>query len=300
MSDVSSQVDDMIAEGMAVLSNITSMFRISHVMAAFSGGDDSIVSTHWAMANIPGCVVMTADTGVGLHATRTHQGNVCEKYGWDRLLASPDVEGPPKGWITPWEAGNTSYEEFVLNHGFPGPAQHHRMYQRLKQRAFRKIKRLLGCRPRGTRVLVVSGIRHDESAIRAGYKASWAEEAKEGFVWMNPFYWRTAADFEAYRTEFGLSRNPVKRRCGISGECCCGAFAAPGELQAYRSVEPSFADYLDSLQARVANRFPWGWGENPPKWWIDANCGQRFLFEPDPRIQFTPACVGCRRKAVAS
>lgn len=190
---------------------------------------------------------------------------------------------------------STSFEEFVLNYGFPGHPQHHRMYQRLKQRAFRQVKARLGKRPKSSRVLVVSGIREDESSIRAGYKRAFAEEASECFVWMNPFYYCTAMDFEAYRQEFGLPRNPVKAECGISGECCCGAHAAPGERQAYRIVEPTFADYLDALELRVRDRgFPWGWESGPPKWWLDQQRGQAFLF--DVTDGFMPACVGCNRK----
>lgn len=290
-------IDAMLAKAEAVVDDVLREFDISHVVAAYSGGDDSIVSTHWTIGRFPGAVVMTADTKIGLAVATQHSANVCTQLNLPREVVSPEPEGPPKGWDRDWIDGSTSYEEFVLNHGFPGSGQHHRMYQRLKQRAFRKIKPRLGDRPRGSRILVVSGIRHDESAIRAGYKRAYREEAKEGFVWMNPFYWCTAADFEAYRQEFGLPRNPVKAKCGISGECCCGAFAAPGERLAYRVAEPAFADYLDALEARVRERgFPWGWDESPPRWWTDANAGQRFLFAMDEQCDFMPACVGCHRK----
>ena len=111
---------------------------------------------------------------------------------------------------------------------------------------------------------------------------------------MNPFYYCDALDFEAYRQEYGLPRNPVKSLVGISGECCCGAHAAPNELAAYQQAEPEFALYLEGLRQRVMQRFPWDWDERPPKWWNDAKRGQLFLFDPVP--DFMPACVGCNRK----
>lgn len=289
-------IDAMLEKAESVVADVFREFTISHVVAAFSGGDDSIVSTHWAMNRFRDCVVMTADTKIGIEAARQHSRDVCQKFNFPHIIVSPEPEGPPKGWKEEWINGGTSYEEFVLNHGFPGPGQHHRMYQRLKQRAFRKIKPQFGKRPKKSRILVVSGIRADESAIRAGYKRAYQEESSECFVWCNPFYHCSATDFEAYRQEFGLPRNPVKRKCGISGECCCGAFASDGERLAYREVDPAFADYLDALENRVMQRFPWGWGEKPPHWWQDVKAGQLFLFNDDDRAMFMPACVGCNRK----
>jgi hypothetical protein len=112
-------------------------------------------------------------------------------------------------------------------------------------------------------------------------------------IWVNPFYWNTSVDFEAYRQEFALPRNPVKDHIGISGECLCGAFAKPAEKEAIRSVDPTMGAYLDSLECRVRdNGYPWGWGESIPTWWQDMNRGQGFLFALDPT--FRPMCVGCK------
>lgn len=150
---------------------------------------------------------------------------------------------------------------------------------------------------RSARVMFVSGVRHDESARRAGYKSAVTKVKAQ--VWVNPFYFRSAADFAAYRDEFGLPANPVKRLCGISGECCCGAFGKPHvERPAYRQIDPAFADYLDALEVRVREAgFPWGWGESPPAWWLaeraDAECGQRYLFDAAETPRFQPTCVGC-------
>jgi 3'-phosphoadenosine 5'-phosphosulfate sulfotransferase (PAPS reductase)/FAD synthetase len=286
----------MLKKAEQVVADVQRDFQISHVVAAYSGGDDSIVSTHWTMERFPGAVVMTADTQIGLEVAKQHSEKVCRDLGFAREIVSPSPGGPPAKWQGEWLDAPTTYEEFVLNFGFPGPGMHPRMYQRLKQRAFRKLKPRLGKRPRGSRILVVSGIRHDESAIRAGYKRAYREEPKECFVWMNPFYWCTAQDFEAYRQEYGLPRNPVKQKCGISGECCCGTFAAPGEMDAYRSVEPSFADRLQALRNRVKDRFPWGWGEKPVQAVLDQHKENRALLLRDETPQFMPACVGCDRR----
>lgn len=295
-------VADMLVKADAITAEVMARFSISHVIAAFSGGDDSVVSTHWAMNKFPDAVVMIGDTQVGLQPTRDHQSAVVKACGWDYHRVAPSPEGKPKGWGKEWIEGSTSYEEFVLNFGFPGNAQHARMYQRLKQRAFRKIKDCVPggrSRPRGSRMMVVSGIRADESAIRAGYQRAWQEEPSECFVWVNPFYYSTATEFEAYRQEFGLPLNPVKKLCGVSGECCCGSHVVPGERAAYSVADPLFSFYLDELESRVMQRFDWGFEGKPPAMTRrekDERNGQTFLDFDSPAPTFMPACVGCIRK----
>ena len=279
------------------------------IVGAFSGGDDSIVATHAANAACSSCVTFNADTRIGLGPARAHIDAVIEKYKWTAEIKRADPEGPPElnkeksnaDVISNWIDGDTAYEEFVLNHGFPGPAMHPRMYQRLKERQLMKLRRQLQNGKRGGRLIVISGIRHDESSIRAGYKRAWQDVPGQGVTWVNPFYYFTAADFELYRQEFGLVRNPVKRLCGISGECCCGTFAnsakqLESERAAYRIADPKFADYLDRLEQKVRQRFPWKWGESPPKWWVQQRYGQGFFWPmlPDDELpRFQPMCVGC-------
>lgn len=306
--DDEQRVDEMIEEGKRVMREAIEEYKPVAICAAYSSGDDSIVSTHFAMSHFD-CFVFNADTKVGLSPARCHLKAVCERFKWPLEIREAYAEGPPKrmrkdGHLVPfdprivcasgrWVDGDTAYEEACLNHGFPGRGkpQHARMYQRLKERPFRRLLKSLGASKSGHKVLIVSGIRGDESAIRAGYKRTTAA-GYFGDVWVNPLYFRTALDFEAYRQEFGLPRNPVKRQCGISGECCCGTFGSVDERAAYRAVDPTFADYLDGLEQRVkANGFPWGWAESPPRWWLDQRKGQGFMFEMGS--EFQPMCVGC-------
>lgn len=306
---IEQRVEAMTAEGRRIVTEAIERYKPVAIVAAFSGGDDSIVSTHFLLSQYEGAFAFYADTLVGLSPTRNHIRAVCDRYGWALETGQARAEGPPKlmrsrGKLVPfdaaavcpagrWDDGDTAYEEFAINFGFPGRGkpQHARMYQRLKERPIRRMLRRLGATKAKKKVLMISGIRHDESAIRAGYKRE-TSVGHFGDIWVNPFYYRTAQDFEAYRQEFGLPRNPVKRRCGISGECCCGTFANPGERSAYREADPGFADYLSNLESRVSeNGFPWGWGESLPQWWIDQRRGQRFLFDLAPGFQ--PMCVGC-------
>ena len=303
LSDGEAVVDCMIKQGRDIVMQAISTYHPIGMVAAFSGGNDSIVTTHFSATEFFSRVIH-CNTGIGLKQTTEHVRRVCERFGWDYVEEVAVPEGRTKSTtdeqlpIDGWQDGLTAYEEFVLNFGFPGPGQHPRMYQRLKERSIRRyVRRIKDGTPRGSKVLVISGIRNDESSIRAGYKRAVQQDpGNSAVIWANPFYWRSAEEFEIYRQEFGLPRNPVKDQIGISGECMCGAFReSDAERLAVRRVDPEFSEYLDRLEAKVHERgFPWDWGQRPPKWWMEMKRGQGFLIEMgDP--EFTPMCVGCIR-----
>jgi len=261
------------------------------VFAGFSGGHDSLVSTHFMMTTYPGSRALHIDTGIGIEGTREYVRRTCRDFGW------PLVERR-----TP-----ESYEDFVLAHGFPGPKQHPRMYQRLKERVVEALVRESKAgHPRAARVMFVTGIRGDESRVRSGYRRAVSRVWSQ--VWVNPFYHATHDAFRAYRDHFGLPLNPVVLKLGMSGECLCGAFAHPGELCRVRAACPRTADYIEGLEQRVRARgFPWGYEDpGPPRWWMDLRRGQGMLGdwfdtgdpredEAMPESDRRPLCHNCEK-----
>jgi 3'-phosphoadenosine 5'-phosphosulfate sulfotransferase (PAPS reductase)/FAD synthetase len=192
-----------------------------------------------------------------------------------------------------WCDGETAYEEFCFNFGMPGPGQHARMYQRLKERSFNKIKKeAKQGHNRESCVMFVTGIRRDESSIRAGYNRD--TQKVGGSVWVNPFYWQTKVDFELYRQEFGLPRNPVTDVIGISGECLCGTMGSRSELDLIEKIEPETRRYIESIESRCESLgLPCKWATKPDR---PTKCNplQLLLFGDEPTFQ--PACVGCMRR----
>src|SRR5436189_263454 len=102
-----------------------------YAIALFSGGYDSLVTTHVAMSYLkrhhPSLPRFTAhiNTGIGIEETRTFVRNTCKEYKWEL-----------KEYHSPFK-----YEDIVLEHGFPGPASHRYMYIRLKERAIDEMVR---------------------------------------------------------------------------------------------------------------------------------------------------------------
>lgn len=307
MIDDSEQLtDEMLEQGRKIMREAIEQYKPVAIYAGFSGGNDSIVTTHFACEEF-GATALSVNTLIGIEKTRVHYRETAQRYGWEHIELRAEAEGMPDKHRdgTPfdpstlpagkWTDGNTAYEEWVLNFGFAGPGQHPRMYQRLKERSFNRAKReAKQGRKRTDCVMFVTGIRHDESAIRAGYQR--AVQKQDSSIWVNPFYFTTAAHFEAYRQEFGLPRNPVSQVVGISGECLCGAFASPDEIELVRKVDQQIVAYIEGLQDRCTSLgLPNRWGCKPTGDYTDARRGQLRLWGDEPTFQ--PACVGCIRRS---
>lgn len=214
----------------------------------FSGGNDSTVLAHLfrAYATHAG----HANTTVGIEATRAFVRETCAAWGLPLIERTP-----PK-----------TYAELVLGEwqGFPGPAGHARAYSRLKERALRRVRAELVKNGRQQRVLFIAGRRRLESARRSAVPE---HERIDSVIWASPLANWSADDMRAYRAlNPDTPRNPVAEQLGMSGECLCGAFAEPGELERVREVDPDCAAWLDRLQHQArdaglpAERCRWGWG----------------------------------------
>lgn len=246
------------------------------IYVGFSGGRDSIAVTHWMMNRVHGCQAFHANTGIGIEATREYVRATCKRFGW------PLVE------IRAKEDCGQDYDELVKEQGFPGPDHHRKMYDRLKGRAVELLVRNVK-KHRHDRVMIASGIRHDESLIRMGYAGR--EVNRVGAqVWINPIYWWSKHDRDAYIEQHKLPVNPISQKLGMSGECGCGAYAQPGELKFWKAIDPAFGERIERLQQEVLARgFTWAWDGRPPKGGHN----------PDQESLFAPLCgSGCMRSAV--
>jgi len=165
------------------------------------------------------------------------------------------------------------------------------MYNRLKER---QIMRL--CRDareeRGDRILLITGLRQEESQRRMAYDDP--IDRRGGQVWVNPCFRWSDDDCEEYMEQHDLPRNPVKDKLCMSGECLCGAYARDGEMQEIEGFYPKVAEKLKRLEEKVEEAgFPWGWEDGPPEWWTEYQDGQEFLPGAEPDDRFQPMCAGC-------
>ncbi len=308
--DAEQRIESMLAQGRQIMQDAIEEHKPVAIFAGFSGGNDSIVATHFACSEF-GAAAIHCNTLIGVEKSREHARAVADRRSWQFLEKRAESAGPSKtnrdgSPFDPsklpagrWVDGDTAYEEWCFNFGMPGPGQHPRMYQRLKERLFRAFKRdAKAGKQRHSRVMFVTGVRHDESAIRAGYRR--AVSRKNSSVWVNPFYWNTAADFALYRDEFGLPDNPVTAEIGFSGECLCGTMGDPSELIGVAKIEPPTAIYIGSLESKCESLgLPCKYATRPTKKLQPSKSDrlQLSLFGDEP--DFQPACVGCMRRRTA-
>ena len=156
------------------------------------------------------------------------------------------------------------YRDLVMERGFPGPGMHWKMYTRLKERALDAIRAELVSDPRRERLVYIAGRRRSESLRR---RAIPLHERDGSVIWVSPIAMWTKLDLNTYRLMHkDVPVNRVSELLHMSGECLCGAFAHPGELDEIGFWFPSVKEDIEQLQRDVrsaGHAFPqnqWGHG----------------------------------------
>lgn len=223
------------------------------IVGLFSGGNDSTTLIHLFRDRID--YAAHANTTIGIEQTREFVRATCELWNLALIERTPPKEPD-------------HYRALVLTHGFPGPAMHFKMYQRLKERTLRTIRAELVSDPRRERVVFLAGRRRDESQRRANVPIA---ERDGSVVWVSPLVHWTKLDLNTYRLMVGdVPRNEVSDLIHMSGECLCGSFAAPGERDEIEHWFPGMFAQIEDLEATIAGRSDipehrrvWGWGADP-------------------------------------
>ena len=220
----------------------------------YSGGNDSTILAHMMRGRADYAV--HANTTIGVEDTRQFVRDTCQAWGLDLIERTAPQ----------------SYRDLVLERGFPGPAMHFKMYQRLKERALDQVRSELITDRRRQRVLFIAGRRRAESKRRTNIPL-W--ETDGSAIWASPLAMWTKEDMGVYRAIAARDGDPVpfnsvSDALGMSGECLCGAFAQDGELDRIRLWYPDTAAEIDRLEADVKAagiKEPfcrWGHGQGKP------------------------------------
>jgi len=243
-TDAGHHLDRIIAE------HVTDAGKeLAGIAVLFSGGNDSTILAHLFRHRATHAI--HANTTIGIEQTRQFVRDTCA--GWSLPLL--EVK-PPRP--------EDHYAALVLAHGFPGPAHHYKMFQRLKERGLREARRRI-VTERGQRVIYLAGRRRAESERRASIPT---DERQGSVIWCSPLTEWTALDLATYRQIHpDLPRNEVSDLLHMSGECLCGAFAHPGELDEIGDWFPDVAAEIRQLETAIADRADlspacrkWGWG----------------------------------------
>lgn len=189
----------------------------THV-ALCSGGRESTVATHAAVRFGPAELVVHLDTATApLWVDRAQRENrdylreLCDEFGWElSILRTPE-----------------SYPELIRDDGFPGPAYHLKMYNRLKDR------QLCSLASRTTGDLHCwTGLRAGESDRRLRLAEPEGERGDGRWYWRSPLVDWPDDRVDEYIRTFDLPENPLWTGPlgSRSVDCWCGAFATREEL----------------------------------------------------------------------
>lgn len=233
-----------------LLSQAIAEHHPSHVFALFSGGHDSLCSTHLAAQHPAFSGVCHVNTGIGIEATREFVRDTCEQHGWPLLEYRPDQK---------------TYADLVGELGMPsGTTAHATQYYWLKQR---QIRRLVQdhLTHRRDRIALVTGLRVDESKRRRAAKIAVPIRRDRTTVWVNPILEWSAIDCNRYMAANRLERNQVTDVLHRSGECLCGALAHHTEIELIRRFYPDAAAEISRLEELARSRgLPSKWAFLPP------------------------------------
>jgi len=239
----------------------------------FSGGWDSLVSTHKAMENGDAEQVIHIDTGIGIPQTQEYVKQTCEEFGWPLRIISSDHD----------------YEQIVLENQFPGPAVHIIMYSKLKERALRIIPREMDRKP-----TFITGVRRHESEVR--FENVEPKQEASQWVWEANIHDFHESDVKDYMQDHGLPESPVKQKYHHSGECLCGAFGnRTEELTVLEAHYPETAQYIKDLEKRVQERHG---KDDPRSYWAHGGMSSidlRALLADNDETQML-LCASCENQ----
>lgn len=203
----------------------------------FSGGHDSLVSTHFCMTNGKTEKVLHLDTNAGIPETQEYVKEVCERYEWPLVIEEAPV----------------TFKELVLEYGsepygFPGPPMHIWAYSMLKERSLRNVAKRHDDKPH-----YWTGVRKSESDRRMTTISEGKEEVLY-WIWHTPIADWSEKDINSYIEKHNLSRSPVVENMCMSGECLCGAFShRDEELIDLQAHYPETYERLMDLEEEVIN-----------------------------------------------
>jgi len=255
-------IDDRIKTAVARLKAAIEIHRPIAVFGLFSGGHDSLSATYVATQVPDITAVVHINTGIGVQATRQFVYDTCAARGWKLIELKAAENTNAKG-----EPDPQVYRQIILKYGFPGPAGHGMMYARLKERALRRLARMYGADVRkGRRIILVSGCRSQESDRRMGTVEEVQVMGRS--IWVAPIHDWSKLNTTQLIEHADLRRNVVVDLVHKSGECLCGAFGKPGELEEY-ALWPETRPVYDEIKALEAEAKAAGvhcvWGTRPPR-----------------------------------
>ncbi|MFJ5973556.1 hypothetical protein [Streptomyces sp. NPDC093060] len=270
---------EILDEALATYPEVVGVFWLS------SGGNDSGNLGHVLRGRYD--AVLHVNTGTGIQETTQYVRDVAAAWGdsLHELHPKNSYEDLVLGRVVGNRGPNAGIKP--LWQGFPGPVAHGVMYRHLKDEPLMRFRRgLLGDQrslphKQRKRIIYLGGMRWAETERR--FRNAEAIDPAGSIVWVSPLVHWTDAHMREYRARHrcqqdhehakhrlcfdrALPLNEVTEHIHMSGECLCGAYAKPGELDEIEFFYPETAARLKALEqeATAAGIKACRWGQKPP------------------------------------
>jgi len=179
--------------------------------AGFSGGNDSLAVTHYAMSNGLAHGVVYCDTGSGLAENLDYVREVCDRHGWPLLIV------PPRHF----------YERPLFRYEPPGPDYHSMWFNIAKGAGWKRLYNHID-----DSLKLITGVWRGESDNRMKAITDEVQRETANFRgwYLSPFWDVKDGTVTEYIERHGLETNPCYSRIGRSGDCYCLAYAGRDEI----------------------------------------------------------------------
>lgn len=249
----------------------------SLVVCSYSGGYDSMVATHkalaWAKANQhENIITIAVDTRIHADGWKEYVTNSAKALGCERLEIWQTTMLDK--WIKDVQERGFAYRK----------AQHKIYFYYLKQNAFRAVVAYYKQHIHD-RIMFVTGVRRSESKERALTPEC---ERIGSNVWCNPLVNWNEFDVHQYRIDHNLPENPFYAITNNSGDCLCNWHTNISLEQ----VTGEALKIIEPLDTECRAKFGYGYGQEPSLLMKQEVAGQMPLFEYN---DIPNLCASCER-----
>jgi len=211
-----------------------SEYAVRSLVCCFSGGKDSLVSTHYVLSELAdsdiGKYVVFVDTTVMLPLTVDFVRETAERFGWPLKILRPD----PDFWTLAGKWGTPTMRRRWCCYA-------------LKLKPIQDFVR--GLKPqRGE----VTGLRRDESIRRAKFRQVIYKRRVRSWGYAPILTW-SEKQVLAYIKRHNLPM-PPHYRLGLGETCMCGVFSSKRELMIVKALWPELFGKFMQLEAGFKSR----------------------------------------------
>jgi len=245
------------------------------VIVGLTTGFDSIVALELANRFFDLDAVFTCNTTISAPETLQQCEDVAKSvYKLKHICRCPPYAGKSEH--------SDVYFELVKRHGFPGKTTtaHSWMYRYLKDHTVSRILSSIRQGKRNRPIVVISGARKGESVRRFGTSKNISVNGNN--IWVNICNEWSDAEVGAFAEDNRLKRlrSPISKTIGISGECFCGCFSEPGELNELKIASPTTYEKITGIHKWLKENTDkdWGWERGPSMQYVMEKYGQIPLF----------------------